>query len=323
MVKKIILLLVCIGSLISCEIFFRTPFPEELIFFKDSVEVKGIGPYDHTRLYTLDDYVFLYVDGIEDQNKLYIYTTDLKLVFMDVIYQNCDTFAMKEIDGYYFIGRYRYDLDGTDLIDRYTAPDFGPSYYPDVFSPYGFGFSHNSSNFIVWWDNDQNAIEYLQRTAGWADTYETDSIQLNEFRNLEALYYYEDPDERGQSEVVLFFSYTGGRWEDIEVAVVPANFFDHDHADGPLTTNIYSPSFFAEFSFTIKDVEPDEYFFTGDGVVVYEHRDRYIRFNMSGDKKKTYSVSNREYSETYSLDGKTRFLFSERYNRLMKTNVWW
>ena len=117
MVKISIIALLCIFSLVSCSIFFLTPFPGELIFYNKSVQVEDINQFNYTRLYAFDEYVFLYVaesDEFDDDqsDKLYIYTKDLELIYEEYLFdehyddKEVDTFAMKDAQGFYFIGKF-------------------------------------------------------------------------------------------------------------------------------------------------------------------------------------------------------------------------
>ncbi|MBN2532804.1 MAG: hypothetical protein JXB88_07935 [Spirochaetales bacterium] len=312
MVKKIFLVLLFLFFLVSCEVFFRTPFPEELIFFNDSVLVKGIEPFYNTRIYLVDDYVFLYVDEKENPDKLYIFTKDLKQVFLDHDINNCNTFAMRAMDGDYFIGSWRYHLS-EEYTGRYGLPEFAPA--QTLQPPFGFGFFHAGSNYFIWWDDLMNHLKYIQYTYEWGSVF-YDEIPLDMYGNLEAVYYDKDHDE-SKSRVVLFFN---SAEEDDEIVV--AGIFA-DSFEGPLSLYIAGAYPFLEFSFSIRDINPKEYFFTGNGVVIREHENRYVRYNLKGELVREYTSGMDGYSDTYGLDGKTRYVFSGKYMRLMKTGVWW
>lgn len=313
MVKKYIIGLVCILSLASCSVFFHTPFPEELIFWKDSVSVEGIGPFRYTRLYTLDDYVFLYVDEIDNEGKLYIFTKDLEQI-ADTRPSWCYTFAMKDALGYYIIGKHRYNLVDDELVDGPGELGFNGG-DPTIMPPKGFGFSHAGYNYIVWWEETENRVEYRRYDAYWTLQPAGQDIHhvanMEDYNHLEALYYHEDQDNIDNSMVILFFTMNG---DDVAVASVPAS----DFYNGALDVATISGN-----SFTIKGIDPKEYYYTGDGVVIYEHNNRYSRYNMKGEREKVYSADNHGYSEAYRLNGKKRYIFSETYQNLMKTKVWW
>lgn len=325
MVKITIILLLLIFSLTSCEIFLRTPFPTELIFWENSVPVEGTGAFHHTKLYVLGKYIFLYIDGIEDQgsqDKVYIFTKDLVQVYRDNdIYSGCDTFAMKEACNYFFVGNKRYEFMDSGSVIPHDPPFIDPYYvdpgYPRVYPPSSFGFSHDSYNYYVFWDHSNRRLVYIQYNDGWGPVI-TDSVTLEGYDNLAALYYHRDRDDINNCGVVLFFTRSGDNFREVEVVSFPAWYFED-----PLSHHITEPDFFSKYSFGIPDVDVADYYYTGDGVVLYDHRARYVRYNMAGYRVKEYYVDRDGYSEAYSLNGRTRYLFSEKYKKLMKTGVWW
>jgi hypothetical protein len=299
--------------LISCEFFFQTPFPEELIYFNNSTDVEGIGAFDYTELYTIDDYVFLYVDEKDDDNKLYIYSSDLEFIHMEHLYSRCDTFAMRDAAGDYFVGNSLYQLNGTEWLGTFSEPDYGGT-YPGESPPHGYGFSYNGYNYILWWYDYDNNLAYNRYSSVW-DSPTSYTVSLNMFDYLEAVYYDENLDNPAESNVILFFS---GGWDDVSVMTVPVYFFEDTFASHPE----FDPSS-DEYVIELDDIDAKEYYYADDGLIIYEHRGRYLRYTMDGEQKKVYSSHNEGYSEAYTLDGKTRYIFSERYMKLMKAGVWW
>jgi len=322
MVRKLFILLLFFFSLNSCGVFFQTPFPGELIYFKDSVTVDNIPPFHYTELYTFDNYVFLYIDADEanssENDKMYIFTSDLQLLTYSVSVDplafsyRCHTMATKTAVGSYIVGNNDFFL--SNIVDNIVdTSNFIINNPPDQMPPDGFGFSDGVDNYIVWWDEGNNTLNYNQYTSGWGYNF-GDAVYLSEYKELIGVYYSSDTTS---PMVILVFSYDEENSRYVDVATVPVEFF----ANG-LSGFIIFPMNFYLYSFRLNDIYPDECFFVGDGVVIY-NSGVYHKYDMAGHKIKDLYMSNDTFSEAYSTDGKTRYIFSEKYLTLMKTDVWW
>ena len=215
---KYIFLLILIFSLSSCALFFLTPFPSELILFRDSVVVDGIAPFHSTRLYVLDDnYVFLYVDEDDEKDKLFIYTTNLDQVYFDDIDYSCNTFAVKESStGYYCIGRNRIEITGNTIIPQGPITFDGGTEPPD-----GFGFSYNSVNYYVWWESGNHNLSFRRCTTDWTFDPNLDvRISHDDYKDLYALDY-----DRNTNHVIMFFDIGD---DEIKVVNIPVTVFAFD-----------------------------------------------------------------------------------------------
>jgi hypothetical protein len=321
MVKYITFIICILLCFTSCHLFFQTPFPEELIYWEDSVPIEEIGFYEYGELYYVEPYVFLFIQQQNDMNKLYIFTEDLEQLPVQDISYHCDTFAMKDVSLTYYIGSGRYEIDDPNVTthenqDPLSNPDLSLGNQP----PYGFGFSHNNFNYYIWWDDGAKALQYYQFNSNWG--LETQySVELSLYDDIRALYYNEDPEDPNLSKVIIFFS-KGDEDKynrDIDVAMIPAY-----HFEGDLSTIYYFTAYMAEDTVTLGSIDDRQCYFTGDGFVIRDHSGTSVRYDMEGNVKETLSSSESEdITETYSQDGKTRYIFSEKYMRLMKASVWW
>ncbi|MBN2440136.1 MAG: hypothetical protein JXJ04_02280 [Spirochaetales bacterium] len=328
MVKRIIVIVLVIFSFTGCDFFFQTPFPNELIYWEDSIPVDGISPDNETMLYILDEkYVFLCVKQKDSNSKLYVFSQDpLKLTGeYNPGTSNpsfwCDTFTMKESHGYYYIGNQLFEVieDGTPPITVISGSTF-PEGSVGPLPPYGFGFYYNTFNYRVWWDDYNRTLSYCQyESATWGSTTSPelpyDSFYFNDYDNLEAVYYLGDPVDPRLGTVVLFFvKQDNDNWSTGVVSIPAADF------ESKLSVSYEVKEL---NSFTAEDTDPKHCYYTGDGYVIRDYNGSHKRFNLQGKLVKELSSGDDDYSEAYTFDGKTRFIFSRRFSRLMKTSVWW
>jgi hypothetical protein len=319
MVKNFIFIICILLCFSSCGIFFQTPFPEELVYWENSVPIEGIGYFDHAHLYCIDSYVFLFIQQQNATNRLYIFTEDLEQLSMQDIEYHCDTFALKDALPSYYIGtgRYEIDIDGNVTLSSSQNPLENATSLPeDQRPPYGFGFAYNSNNYYIWWEYGNNALHYYQFDSTWGYLTEY-SIELPVYNDIRALYYDPDPLDPYESKVIIFFNENDSR--DIDVAMIPAYYFETD-----LNLLYYPPAYMAADTVTLRDIDAKYYYYTGDGFVIREHSGTSVRYDLQGSFQATLPSSNNEDSaEAYSQDEKTRYILSEQYMRLMKATVWW
>jgi len=327
MVKNLfIICIILFLPLISCDIFFRTPFSDDLSFFKDSIDLTeeyGIkGPIYEANLTVFKDYLILSVREYNSNDKFFIFSKDLD----DIILEDTggmNSFIMEDASGNFIIG------------NNYYNSSFGSLGYPgglDIsYDNSYYGFAYNSSNYVLWFDRDNDRFFYRMYDEFWNTDYTQYDVRTGYRLDLLNAFY---DDESGNQKIILFFR-TDDWPHDLHIIQIPAEFFKTGLSS-------YGSYPFGLNSTIITNMDPYDChpikYITDEGpkdaYIIIEDNGRYLLYNETGEKMAEASSNVEEsieaYNYEYDYDGENviavnvdRYILSKHYLRLSKIEAWW
>lgn len=324
MVKTMfVILIISVLTLISCDIFFQTPFPDDLIYFKNSIDLTseengGIkGPVDEANLVFFKDLLILDIKEYQEDPRFFIFTKELELKLEGT--GRVDSFIMEDTYGNYIIGFNYYDSNLASL------PPISIENIPGQ-----YGFSYNYNNYVLLFDRDRDSLSYRIYDEFWTNYTQYDVITGYRLDLVKAVY----DNETGGQRVILFLK-TDDWPYDLHIIHIPVTYFE-------MGLPGYGSYPFGQPSIIIRDSDPFECYqikrITDSGLkdayIVIDYDGRYLLYTETGEKiaeaKTNVEESIEAYNYEYNYEGEDitavnvdRYIFSKSYLRLIKTKAWW
>jgi hypothetical protein len=301
---------------VSCDFFFTSPFPQDLVYYDKSVNVMGslAVPPEQFFISTIGNIGIL--QGIYSSEssalcRLVVFDSSLNILYNDD-YQPPGTFSLVDANGRYVIGDRIFNPD-MSLYGQIPAGNL-----PPVGLNICYGYAYSGSNYIAYYSSGK--ITITQYSNSWSKgsntTIQLGSVSPFQFRsnaneskmiqynigNDGVIFFIFDPNDSNSVYESLVWAgniASGGTITIMDTAIVKLNI-----------NNKYRYSLYTEKGFIVKDWNGIYKLFSkDDGSFISE--------------KQMYTSDSSSIYDTVEVYGNDRYVFNAQSKFLFHSKMWW
>ena len=287
----------------GCELFFTTPFPDELTALDAYHDLKDIIPdvyQPEYRMKVIKNLLCLSVSGAGTQSHAYLFnTTDLSFI-LDSEGSFNTLFMADAVTGNIIMG------------DQVFTPDLEYTGVFTLFESYYFGFSYGNFNYSLKLDSDR--LEMNVFNSDWSSNSNSTNVALDTMNQLRSAFFSYSDANLASPVLILQLRNDYDKSKVLKVSLAGLN-------NNPLKLTGTYP--YNQEGFYLPPADGDDYFFVDTGYV-YKGRGAYYYESYSGETKSLdYNYDTKEWILTFDQEGHYYFMYNKNTKKLYKYQVWW